>query len=47
MKEQQSVVPCEKCGHNRWKTKIKNKQWQCYKCNYIRNKIIKNELINN
>ncbi len=30
------IKPCEKCGHNRWKTKVKNKQWECRKCGHIR-----------
>jgi tRNA(Ile2) C34 agmatinyltransferase TiaS len=28
--------PCEKCGHNRWKTKQKGEQYQCRKCDNIR-----------
>ena len=27
---------CEKCGHDRWKTKKKNFEYQCRKCGYIR-----------
>jgi ribosomal protein L37AE/L43A len=23
---------CEICGHNRWKTKINGKKWECRKC---------------
>lgn len=28
--------PCEKCGHNRWRTVIKGKSWRCRKCGCIR-----------
>lgn len=33
--------PCEKCGHNRWKTKgnredVLASEYQCRKCGYIR-----------
>lgn len=28
--------PCEKCGHNHWKTKIKGQKWECHKCGHIR-----------
>ena len=28
--------PCEKCGHNRWRTVRKNKVWKCRNCGHIR-----------
>lgn len=28
--------PCEKCGNNKWKTKKKNKQWECRNCGNLR-----------
>ena len=27
---------CSKCGNNRWKTKIKDKSWECRNCGYIK-----------
>ncbi len=29
---------CPKCSCDRWKTKVKHKQWQCRKCGYIKTK---------
>ena len=31
-----AIKPCEKCGHNRWKTVKKGRSWQCRKCGFIR-----------
>lgn len=27
---------CSKCGYDRWKTKIKNKKWECRRCKNIK-----------
>jgi len=28
--------PCEKCGHNRWKTISKDMTYECRKCGNVR-----------
>lgn len=37
-KRKDNVKACEECGHNRWKTVIKGKAWQCRnpKCGKVR-----------
>ena len=32
-----SIKACEKCGSNRWKTKVKGKTYECRNCGHIRN----------
>ncbi len=33
--------PCENCQTNRWKTKIKGKEYECRHCGYVRTSSIK------
>ena len=34
-KEAKIVEPC-KCGHDRWKTIVKDQKWECRKCHTVR-----------
>lgn len=35
-KPRKDIEPCKECGHNRWKTVVKGKAWQCRKCGEVR-----------
>ena len=35
-KNQRTTKPCEKCKENLWKTKIKNKVYECRYCGFKR-----------
>ncbi len=35
--QEKEIIPCEKCGYNRWKTKIKKEKYECRRCGFIRN----------
>jgi len=36
MNKQKKIIKCPKCGHGRWKTKVKGREWQCRKCGYVK-----------
>jgi len=33
-------VKCEKCGHNRWRTKVVHREYECRNCGFVRKKKI-------